>query len=575
MRYSWRTIIGGWSLAVFFPVAFVQAQSTPDTSIEQAIARGDLKAAIQEVRKLPLEKRLEWIEPLAQVRNQSIPLSTSTSSTSKDSGSRSATLRRAEGSKSSEPTDGNGGHGGGVVADFQSLISLIQGVVEANWDVDGGTDTIQPFSSGVWIDPQGVLQARKKSKELKVGVDASKSVDPIALPGSVAWASPNPLRWVSLTRLEERLRERAKRELPASASMELLGGLARIDYVAWDAESREWLIGGPAGGFELNADGDLIHRDTKLPPVLLEDLLSVAPHVLGQRGVFGCSIDPQPSRLADVQRFLADRNSTNLLTRAPDKWTQQVTELLGPQDVTIMGLPKDSPTGLALLIADQHMKRIGLGLEAGPKGMPDYIRIADQLQSLPGQGLVRWWFAIQPQTIETNDAGSVIAIPRQSVQVLSEREWMDANGKRSATVNRDEAADAFAKTFTSRFEDIQIMYPMYGRLRHIFDLTVAMEIIRREQSNPTERFMSLSQTSVQPHALEHATQVPTITTFRKVSGKQVVAMVSGGVVIKPSDALSQTMVVKQSTMPNVAGLVPEKASDEELNWMLKAPLANR
>ncbi len=41
--------------------------------------------------------------------------------------------------------------------------------------------------------------------------------------------------------------ERIQNNSVASISMELLAGLVRIDYVAFDPETQEWLIGGPAG----------------------------------------------------------------------------------------------------------------------------------------------------------------------------------------------------------------------------------------------------------------------------------------------------------------------------------------
>ncbi len=537
---------------------------TEETLLQKAIADRNLNEAIREVRKLPLAERMQWIEPLSELRTKRLPLSTSSSqnaeTTDKPSNSTSAAV---DGGAS------QGGQGGGVIADFQSLINLIHGVVEGNWDVDGGTDTNQQYASGVWIDAQGIVQPKKSKATNRIAASKKEVAEPIALPGVAAWQVGSPLRWISLTRLQERLAQRISKGEHASSSMELLGGLARIDYLAWQPSTKEWLIGGPAGEFAIDSAGDLVHQELRLPPVLLEDLLGIAPHVLGNKGVFGCSIDPQESRLANVQQFLSDKNSLTMLSRTPDKWTQQLTEKLGPQNVTIMGLPKDSPTGLALLVADQHMKRIGLGLESAPKGFNDYIRIADQVNSIPTQGLVRWWFAIRPQTIDTDEEGFVFAMPKNSVQVMSEKEWMDASGKRNATATRDEAADAFAEAFTNRFDEIQKQYPMYGRLRHIFDLTVALEIIRREQkAGRTGGLDGLVRDDLQPHLLSKPNQVPSIATHRKGSNRQIIAIVSGGVVVQPSGISTQLRT--NQPLPQTKRLSEEYPTQVDANWILKS-----
>ncbi|HUP78708.1 MAG TPA: hypothetical protein VM260_09150, partial [Pirellula sp.] len=72
------------------------------------------------------------------------------------------------------------------------------------------------------------------------------------------WQQASSLRWISLNQLDaqiaERLQDKSKKSR-ANIAMELLGGLYRIDFLAFDKESREWYLGGPAGNLVANKSG--------------------------------------------------------------------------------------------------------------------------------------------------------------------------------------------------------------------------------------------------------------------------------------------------------------------------------
>lgn len=547
MRFNLLNARSVLSIAVFASSLIsttLLAQADPNDDIQQLIDEGDVQPAIAKIRKLPLAERMAWIDSLSEARSNGNNL------------------------EQGGAGRGAGNAGGGAQADFGPLIRLIQQSISPDdWEANGGDNTIQSFASGVWIDTDGIVQARKANpakKNITNAKDAKSTDELIVLPNVGAWQAPSKLRWVSLTKLEGRLRERLEAGKAPSASMELLGGMARIDFVAWNDETKEWLLGGPAGNFAVNQNGDLVHSELGLPPVLLEDLLTVAPHVLGKKGILGCSIDPVQERMIDVQEFLSNPKNVKKLSSAPGKFTSELAEKLGPQQVIIMGLPKDSPTGLALLVADQHMKRVGLGLEPAVRGMKDYVQIADSLDAVPGKGLVRWWFALEKQAVDVDEEGNLFALPKQTVQVMSEKEWMDASGKRQAAGDRDLAADGFAKSFTQNFDSLQKKYPVYGRLRHIFDLTVAMELIRRKSS---EGLGTLADAKLQPHMTSEPEFVPTVSTHRVLASKQVVAIVSGGAIITPSEVESRTSTSIE--FPKVNKL--QARDSQQLNWMLEQP----
>ncbi len=438
------------------------------------------------------------------------------------------------------PSRPNGQAGGGILADFTELIGLVQTMVKSNWDIEGGEDNIQPYPNGVWIDPAGKLnrQVRKGLDVLSKRTTIQDTTSLIELPQLGSLQAKEELRWVSLVDLEKSLKSRLSSKQMASPALELLGGLTRIDFVARDPITDEWCLGGPAGDVVMDRKGNLIGRSTGLPPVLLEDLLSIAPVVLNGRGPLGCSIDPVPERLKAVAEMAVSPIAKRSLTQHASKWCERLTETLGDQQATIFGLPEDSPTGIALLIADEHMKRIGLGLEKGPAKLLSYWEEGEKRGAIKASGLIRWWFALRDGIrIGVDDKSSIFTLESPTVCVMSQRQFMDQTGARHEANDQDLAADAFASEFTGNYDELQKMYPMYGRLRHIFDLCVAMRLIREESMAGRGVELSLLRDhSIQPHSNEPLKWIPSTAAWRKTSNGRVAAIVSGGVTIDVRNA---------------------------------------
>jgi hypothetical protein len=304
--------------------------------------------------------------------------------------------------------------------------------------------------------------------------------------------------------------------------------------VAYDASSGEWLLGGPAGNIVARTDGQLVHAELKLPPVLLEDLLSVAPLVLQGRGEFGCSIDPVHERLVAATKMVRQPAALRSLRSDPEQWADQWKATLGRQQAKVFGLPGDSPTGFALLVADAHMKRIGLGLEAAPASLRNYWLESDRLGRDSNGGMVRWWFALSDARIPWDPQRKLAHFENSNVRVLSEAQMLNAMGERVVAQGGDPAADAFAKNFTLQFAALQERYPEYGRLRHIFDLAVALEIVRAQiQAGLGKPLTQLGDGSSEPHLPVAPREIDSVVATRRSSDGRVSAIVSGGVTIAP------------------------------------------
>lgn len=437
--------------------------------------------------------------------------------------------------------NGNTPAGGAAIADFRSLIRLIESTIEADWAANGGTATIMEFRQGVSLDPNGVIK-RLSPKELKKSpklgnrlVDEEQARAPaITLDQLGVWQQPSALRWVSLSQLDEQIRQRRDTGARASVAMELLGGLYRLDYLAYDSIRDEWFLGGPAGDLALNLYGDILNRDTLLPPILLEDLLCVGPHVLRNRGELGCSIDPVPERLVAAYEMAQSRSTARELQSNPEKWAEKWRATLGRQRATVVGIPEDSPTGYALLVADAHMKRVGLGLEHPAAKMKNYWQEAEGLGVATNQGMLRWWFSLNDSPIMVDNERMIYNFAGSNVQVMSETQLFNQRGDRVVANSPDLAADAFARGFTNNFNKLQKLYPEYGRLRHIFDLAVALEIVRDQMSKGKGKpFTVLNDPSVTPKLPVAPQELDSVAATRKLANGSVTAIISGGVSINP------------------------------------------
>ena len=452
-------------------------------------------------------------------------------------------------------TDGAGAGGGNSVADFTELMDLIQTVVPGAWDV--GDDTILPYANGVWIDANSKLIRPTRDAEpiarFELTPEAESKLETTLGP---ELQRSEKLRWVSLTRLAKLVSDDSRRGKKLPIGGLLVGGLSKIVCVRWDASLQEWFIGGPAGNFFMTKTGDLISLDTSLPPVLLEDLLTVAPLVLEHRGPFGCTIDPSEGGLATAGKLLADANVVRELQSKPDAFAKKLGNAVGPQTLRLINLPPKSPTGLALLMADEHMKRLGLEL-AEARVAPSYWTYYESFreQQYP-PAMVRWWFALADSPaakLKTNDEKSLAYfLDRSTVKVMSQNQWMKADGERFDVATDDKAADSFAAGFTAALADtrqealalkvdqprvsLQQKFPIYGRLRNIFDLSVCFSLIAADVE--AGRAEALQFPADLLGAAERSSDYGTVDSLvavKKLHGKSVSAIVTGGVLVDPAD----------------------------------------
>ncbi|MCU0718457.1 MAG: DUF1598 domain-containing protein [Pirellula sp.] len=435
-----------------------------------------------------------------------------------------------------------GAGGGAPLANFGELMNIIETVVEGGWESQGGNSSMIPHTNGVRVNTAGVLErispAEQDLRRLrKLG---RPKADLSALG---RWQEATPLRWISLKSLDLLVKDRIRGGMPSSVAMELLGGMYRLDYLAYDKETNDWLVGGPAGDLIQHEDGQLVNRETGLPPILLEDLLSIGPVILNGGKSFGCTINPDETRLKESFAFAQKESSLKSLRSSPDRWLETWKKTLGNQSTIVIGLPADSPTGLAMLIADAEMKRLGLGVDPLPKSIKSYWEELDHLKQAKTSTMLRWWLSLSDSPIVMDKERRVYSLEKDNVRLLTESQHFEATGKRVASLEDDPAANRFAESFTKNYKDLVGPYPVFGRLQHIMDLAVALEIVRLEiEYGRGDPFVALSLVEAQPRSKLASKEIETIAATHKAYDGSRMAVVSGGVGISVDGVRKQIKI---------------------------------
>lgn len=376
-----------------------------------------------------------------------------------------------------QPTaEPHAGRGGITAADYQPLIDLIQSTIAPDeWAETGNGDgTIQPWPAGVYVDAKGSLQ------RIKIGNSGNLSGIAETLrtqPSGIEDSSTCELRVISLRQLERAAELAVARHEPLSPWITHLCGLTSIKYVVAQPERQDILLVGPAGPWKYDQDGRAIQIATGLPILQLDDLVTALRNARDWNGIFGCSITPRADRLAAAKEFLASTSLTGT------RFREELRTTLGQQDIEVFGIAPDSHLAQVLVEADYRMKLVGMGIEPSIPEVPSYFERVKLLPdgSAPPLDVARWWFTLNYDQLQVDEARLVYSFTGTGVKVLAETEFINAGGERIHTGKAIGPTKGFAEDFTKHFEKMARKYPIYNQLRGAFDLALVAAIIEREQ----------------------------------------------------------------------------------------------
>ncbi|HXT59650.1 MAG TPA: DUF1598 domain-containing protein [Pirellulales bacterium] len=292
---------------------------------------------------------------------------------------------------------------------------------------------------------------------------------------------PAELRKVSLRLLDEAIGECLRNDKPLPDEITYLAGLQRIEYVFVYPEQNDIILAGYGEGWRVDERGNVVGVTTGRPVLLLDDLL-VALRTAEQtaQGGISCSIDPTKEGLARLQE--AQQRFGGLGT-TPEAVAQSLERLLGPQIVTIQGVPAFSHFARVLLAADFRMKRLGMNFDRAPvKGLPSYLHMLKSQNKTGSQNMLpRWWLTTDYEPLLTDGEGLAWQLRGPGVKAMSEDDFVDAQGGRTQSGKASPLAQKWADNMTAKYDELSIKEPIFGELRNCMDLAVVSALIVKER----------------------------------------------------------------------------------------------
>jgi hypothetical protein len=485
-----------------------------------------------------------------------------------DDSTLSRTLREI-GSSASQAADARGG---GPEPDFDQLIDLIQSTIAPDtWSEFGGEGAIHEFAGGVYVDTEGVLRtvARREVPAAFTSLRAGRTDIPQRGSGN----SARSLRFVSLPRLERQLRILHLLGREPTEFMLRLGGLEQIRYVLIYPTTGDLVLAGTADEWTAGKEGRVVGRTSGWPTLRLDDLVIVLRQALERRGRFGCSITPTQDGLARTQAFLASSSSRPLAPGGLAKWLNEIRTHLGQQTIEVFGVDPRTRVARVLVEADYHMKLVGVGLEEGVPGVPNYLEllVAPGGRSSPAPlDVLRWWFTLDYDEMLTTSSRDAFEICGRGVRVLSENELLTADGERVPVRRSDEVNRQFARNFTQHFPALCAKYPVYAELKNVFQLAMVAALVVSEDLPARigwemEWFQNAGGYRIVPGRTPRA--VETVVGHRVVRGRTILAGASGGVSVDPSRWLQrEAMVVDDTRLPSLREWIAASAADHDWWW---------
>jgi Protein of unknown function (DUF1598) len=386
---------------------------------------------------------------------------------------------------------------------------------------------------GVSVNVDGVLKLQDSTDKEKLLAARRQAFQ--AVPGNIQ--EPAKLRSVSLRKLEQAIYHCARNGQPLPDAIRYLAGLQRVQYVFVYPDQHDIVLAGPAEGWKLNAEGEVVGNVSGRPVLQLDDLVvALRGADQARNGGMTCSIDPTPEGLQRVSALLSKQTAVN---DNVEKISAALEQASGPQKITLHGLPEDSRFAQVLVTADYRMKRLGMNFEASPvKGMPSYMELVSP--NVHAVQTPRWWLAPKYDPLATDGEGLAWEIRGPGVQCMAEEDFF-SGGQRQQSAKASPAAQKWADSMTEHYEELAEKDAIFGDLRNCMDLAVVGALIQKENLlDKVDLHLPylLNDKMLATTVYNPPKQVDSKVSFVK-KGKNFVLSVSGGVALQPWEIIQK------------------------------------
>jgi hypothetical protein len=411
-----------------------------------------------------------------------------------------------------------------VVATLIAACPASRALAQGGFGGGGGFGGFGQAVGGIAIDAKGIV------KNLDPAARESLAAERRAFLAGRPAGQAAELRSVSLAGLIAAVTKAAKGPLPPEVVF--MGGLQRVTHVFVDVEGHDIILAGPADAIVVDGDGTAVGAASKRPLLHLEDFIAALRAIDDAReGGIQCSIDPTPEGLGRLQAFLKAQRG---IGPDPDATLRRMEESLGPQVVTVGGVPGGTRFAHVLVAADYRLKRIGMGFESsGVPGLPSYpslIPAGGTAASLP-----RFWLEPSYDPISRDADELAWRINGRRMACLTESDRLGNDGVKRGQGAADAIGKKWCAAMTEHYDAVARQQPIFAELVNCVDLAVVAALIHGRQlaARADMDLTPLLDAETLPlPSYTVATTVPTVATKMR-KGKTWVVTASGGVQFQP------------------------------------------
>ena len=326
---------------------------------------------------------------------------------------------------------------------------------------------------GISIDANGVLASAEKDQVHKLRDVRAKALAEI--PGDLRQLTE--LRKISLRGLMATIEECRVNNRPLPDDVKYLAGLQRLHYVFVYPEQNDIVLAGSGEGWKVSDSGEIVGASTGRAVLLLDDLLvALRSAMQAAQGGISCSIDPTAEGLRRYQEAMKYQQT---IGPDPQATVHGIEQALGPQTITLTGVPPTSHFARVMVAADYRMKRLAMNFDPPPiNGLPSYLQMVRP--GLKGSAMPRWWLATNYDPLLTDADGLAWELRGPGVKAMTEEDFLLANGDRVHSGKASPTAQKWANNMTAKYDELSKRDPIFGQLRNCMDLAIVAALLFKE-----------------------------------------------------------------------------------------------
>lgn len=227
------------------------------------------------------------------------------------------------------------------------------------------------------------------------------------------------------------------------------------------------------------------------PPLYLDDLVVNIRNVWKSNEYSYCSLDPRAEDVLKVERILSASQESLSLSDMRELFSK-LEESVGPQQIVVGGIPRNSRQAHVMIDADYEMKKVSQGhieLE-GVTSCLDRSLVESKATSREGISnrrprisRSRFWFHLQKGDPKFVESRGIVYLDQCAVVVLTEKQKATADGELYDDEGIDPHARAFAQEFSDSFSKATKSVPVYADLEQLYRLNALIQAMYFRQAS--------------------------------------------------------------------------------------------